>query len=162
MSKLTSDNRHRQPMMIPFTIEAQLQAYSQENERYELLWHAWKQNKRWLVKLLDLAFSSFPGYSNHDASHADTVLHNIERVLGEERIRGLSASDCFMLLHTAYVHDIGMCITATDRESAVKDSRFNRLLDQFEQSNDPTVQNCARALRRTNYEKLPDRNNASY
>lgn len=161
MSKLTSEER-RHLVAIPFTIEAQLQAYSLENDRYELLWHAWKQNKRWLVKLLDLAFSSFPGYSNHDASHADTVLHNIERVLGEERIQGLSASDCFMLLHTAYVHDIGMCITATDRESALRDSGFNKMLDKFEQSNDPMVKEYAEALRRTRYEKLPDRDNASY
>lgn len=153
---------HDPSMTIPFTIEAQLQAYSSENDRYELLWHAWKQNKRWLVKLLDLAFSSFPGYSNHDASHADTVLHNIERILGEERIRSLSASDSFMLLHTAYVHDIGMCITATDRKNAIKDSQFNKMLDKFEQSSDPAVQNCARALRRTSYEPLPDRESANY
>lgn len=162
MSKLASEEYRRHLVAIPFTIEAQLQAYSLENDRYELLWHAWKQNKRWLVKLLDLAFSAFPGYSNHDASHADTVLHNIERVLGEERIQGLSASDCFMLLHTAYVHDIGMCITAADRESAIKDNGFNKMLDKFEQSNDPMVREYAEALRCTRYEKLPDRDSASY
>lgn len=157
-----SEPFRRPPVPIPWTIEAQLQAYSNGNDRYELLWHAWKQNKRWLVKLLDLAFSSFPGYSSHDASHADTVLHNIERILGEERIRGLSASDCFMLLHTAYIHDIGMCITAEDRESAIRDSRFNKMLDTFEQSSDPMVQKFAQALRRTDYEQLPDRENARY
>lgn len=157
-----SEPFRRPPVPIPWTIEAQLQAYSNGNDRYELLWHAWKQNKRWLVKLLDLAFSSFPGYSSHDASHADTVLHNIERILGEERIRGLSASDCFMLLHTAYIHDIGMCITAEDRESAIRDSRFNKMLDTFEQSSDPMVQKFAQALRRTDYEQLPDRENACY
>lgn len=163
MSRFADSEPSRRPSVpFPWTIEAQLQAYSNGNDRYELLWHAWKQNKRWLVKLLDLAFSSFPGYSSHDASHADTVLHNIERILGEERIRGLSASDCFMLLHTAYIHDIGMCITAEDRESAIRDSRFNKMLDTFEQSSDPMVQKFAQALRRTDYEQLPDRENARY
>ena len=33
-------------LWIPFTIEAQLEQYSKRNERYELLWHAWKQNKQ--------------------------------------------------------------------------------------------------------------------
>ncbi|MBD5169663.1 MAG: hypothetical protein HDT20_06050 [Oscillibacter sp.] len=143
-------------LTLPLTIEAQLERYSRSNnDRYELLWHAWKQNKRWLSKLLELAFPSFPGYSQHDASHAETVLHNIERVLGEQRIRCLSASDCFMLLHTAYIHDIGMCITAEDRDTIIRQDGFNAMLDRFARSNDSSIREWAGILQRTRYEEIP-------
>lgn len=140
---------------VPFTIESQLERYSKYNERYELLWHAWKQNKRWLVKLLELTFPSFPGYSQHDSSHAETVLHNIERVLGECRIRALSASDCFMLLHTAYIHDIGMCITAEDRNDIIHQDGFIDMIDQYAKSEDVNLREWANTLRKNRYEDIP-------
>ena len=79
------------------TIEGQLERHyldERHTERNEVLWHAWCQNKRWLSQLLEATMSSFPTYSKHDESHAVTVLHNIEMILGEDRIRELSASDC--------------------------------------------------------------------
>ena len=87
------------------TIERQLEKYYEKEkhaERNAVLWHAWCQNKRWFSQLLETTLGSFPSYSRHDESHAQTVLHNIELILGEDRIRELSASDCFMLLHTVY------------------------------------------------------------
>ncbi len=143
-------------LWIPFTIEAQLEQYSKRNERYELLWHAWKQNKRWLIKLLELTFPSFPGYSQHDSSHAETVLHNIERVLGEHRIRSLSASDCFMLLHTAYIHDIGMCITADDRSEIIHQDDFVSMIDRYSKSGDINLREWADTLRKTQYDEIPE------
>ena len=62
------------------TIERQLQIYERHpdgNERAATLWHAWYQNKQWLIRLLELTLASFPSYSRHDSSHADAVLHNI-------------------------------------------------------------------------------------
>jgi len=102
------------------TIEGQLEYYyknGQHAERNGVLWHAWCQNKRWLSQLLETTMGSFPTYSKHDESHAKTILHNIEMILGERRIETLSASDCFMLLHTVYIHDIGMVITYKEREN---------------------------------------------
>lgn len=69
------------------TIEQQLQFYERRpegNERAATLWHAWHQNKQWLIRLLELTLASFPSYSRHDSSHADAVVHNIERILGEK------------------------------------------------------------------------------
>lgn len=53
-------------------------------------------------------------YSMHGVSHAQSVLHNIEMILGEKQIANLSSSDCFLILHVVYIHDIGMCITLSD------------------------------------------------
>ena len=109
-----------------YTIEQHLKIYADAEdamERHKILWHAWNQNKRWLSQLLEWTLSSFATYSYHNASHAETVIHNIERILGTERIRELSATDCFMILHTAYMHDIGMSISAAERENMMQDCK---------------------------------------
>ena len=112
---------------MPLTIERKLKAYSEcENhiERHEIMWHEWNHNKRWLTQIQELILPSFPSYSRHDASHSETIIHNIEMLLGEENIQQLSATDCFAILHTVYIHDIGMCITHADREEILKNKKF--------------------------------------
>ena len=72
-------------MNLPLTIEGQLEAYAKEEgstERHEILLTTWKQNKRWITQLLEGNLGLFPSFSRHDASHALTVLRNIEMILG--------------------------------------------------------------------------------
>lgn len=136
------------------TIERQLQIYEShpyKSERSAILWHAWHQNKKWLIRLLELTLSSFPSYSRHDASHADAVLHNIERILGEDRIQELSATDCFAILHTVYVHDIGMAILASDRENIVRSDDFVEMLDMLTEGADKDLKNAALQLKKNCY-----------
>lgn len=136
------------------TIEGQLEYYyksDQHTERNEILWHAWCQNRRWLSQLLEITMGSFPTYSKHDESHAKTVLHNIEMILGENRIRELSASDCFMLLHTVYIHDIGMVITYEEREKIVNNDKFLDMIQEMEHENDPVFQRAVKALQKHDY-----------
>lgn len=145
------------------TIEEQLENYylgERHTERHEVLWHAWCQNKRWLSQLLETTLSSFPTYSKHDESHARTVLHNIELVLGQDRIRELSASDCFMLLHVTYIHDIGMVITYEDREKIVQNDRFIEMIMQMEDENDPVFQKAISALQKKDYSYTDDKEQA--
>lgn len=116
---------------ITITIEEYLESYGKydnSTERHRRLWHAWAHNKGWLEKLLQWTMNSFPGYSMHDASHAESVLHNIEMMLGEHGICQLSASDCFLILHTVYIHDIGMCITDSKRKEIMQDKEFVQYL----------------------------------
>ena len=116
---------------IALTIEEQLEKYTQyENstERHDALWHGWMHNKRWMSQVLEWVLLSFPNYSRHDESHAVSVLHNIEMLLGDEVIRQLSASDCFLLLNSAYVHDIGMYITESEREEILISGEFRDFL----------------------------------
>lgn len=136
------------------TIESQLEYFyknGQHTERNGILWHAWCQNRRWLSQLLETTMGSFPTYSKHDESHAKTVLHNIEMILGEKRIKELSASDCFMLLHTVYIHDIGMVITYKDREDIVKNVKFIDMINEMEDENDPVFQRAIKALKKRDY-----------
>lgn len=134
---------------LPLTIEKRLRMYSEEDdhdERHEILWHAWNQNKRWLAQLLQMTMLSFPTYSLHNDSHAKSVLYNMEKILGEDRINCLSPTDCFMLLHVAYIHDIGMCITADDKEAMYRSDEFIYLLEKLRDNGDLDMKNAANSL----------------
>lgn len=140
---------------LPLTIERQLERYVKQEhhtERHEILWHAWHQNKRWIKLLLEGNAWSFPNYSRHDESHAQTVLHNIELILGEERIEKLSATDCFLILHTVYIHDIGMIITAAERKAIVTDEKFIQMVNYLEKEGDGSLRRAVLALKKPDYE----------
>lgn len=116
---------------VSLTIERKLKAYAEcvnHTDRHEILWHEWNHNKRWLTQVQQLILPSFPSYSKHDISHSESVVHNIEMLLGEDNIENLSATDCFVLLHTVYIHDIGMCITHDERMEILHNESFHEYL----------------------------------
>ncbi|MDO4340497.1 MAG: hypothetical protein Q4C91_20810 [Eubacteriales bacterium] len=134
---------------IPMTIERQLKRYAtceNHTERHEVLWHEWNHNKRWLTQVQQLILPSFPSYSLHDATHSESILHNIEMLLGEENIMQLSATDCFMILHTVYIHDIGMCLTYEDRTNFLKERKFQEYLENILNTGSPEMKEFARRL----------------
>lgn len=134
---------------ISLTIEKKLKAYSEcpdHTQRHEILWHEWNHNKRWLIQLQELILPSFPSYSRHDVSHSEAVIHNIEMLLGEKNIMELSATDCFVLLHTVFIHDIGMCITHAEREEILANSKFKEFVDVMAGEADSDMGKYARVL----------------
>lgn len=144
-------------MNIPLTIEKQLENYAKKEghmERHETMWHAWCQNKRWLEQLLQITLHSFPTYSRHDVTHALAVLNNIEMILGQERIAELSATDCFVLLHTVFIHDIGMCITQQDRKDIIENEEFINMVDELQTSGDDTTRRAIEILKQTDYDNV--------
>lgn len=139
---------------LPWTIEQQLKAYADakgHTERHEILQQSWEQNRRWLAQKLEFTLVGFPNYSQHNETHCRAVIHNIECLLGEEEIRRLSPTDCFAILMTVYLHDLGMCITDADREEIIKSKEFLNWIEQLEQTSDPEYQNAVKALKRTDY-----------
>ncbi len=143
---------------ISLTIEQQLKRYTddkQKTERHEILWHAWNHNKHWLRQLQQWILISYPHYSQHDESHSMSILQNIEMLLGESQIRLLSASDCFLILHLAYIHDIGMCITYDDRLKLVKSTEFICFLRERARSNNGLTKRYAELLL-TYCEEMPE------
>ena len=141
-------------MKLPLTIEGQLEAYAAAKEgtaRHEILWTTWKQNKRWITQLLEGNLGLFPSFSRHDASHALTVLRNIEMILGESRIALLSASDCFMILHTVYIHDVGMIITDAQKKEIVTNEKFIEMIDELSSAGDESSKKAAEILKRSEY-----------
>nr|WP_236986068.1 ATP-binding protein [Marinagarivorans cellulosilyticus] len=67
----------------------------------------------------------------HDASHSKQILINIERLLGEESISLLSATDIWLLLESAYWHDIGMVVPHADQLTAEQSSGFSDLVENI-------------------------------
>lgn len=142
---------------IPINLERHLKAFNDNinaTERHQILWNTWCQNKRWLTHLLEYVLSSFQTYSMHDKTHAESVIHNMELILGEERIKSLSATDTFMLLHIAYIHDIGMCITEADKKAIIKSEEFIELIEQAKSSPDPQVRNFAQKMDKNSNEPV--------
>lgn len=147
-------NYENSRMHTAHTIERQLKLYAKSEdatERHQVLWHSWNQNKRWLAQMLEWTLPSFQTYSYHNATHSDSILHNIERLLGEERIKQISATDCFMLLHAAYMHDVGMSISAAERLEMVQDDKFIDMIERLEAEGDSDMRKAAQSVLQTSY-----------
>src|SRR5699024_12127249 len=67
----------------------------------EELYSLWKLLKKRMEDKLIHSQSLFVNYSLHDGSHSKSIIHAIERFLGEERIYKLSATDIRSEEHTS-------------------------------------------------------------
>ena len=100
----------------------QLQAGTQNN--LKLLESQWHFDKQLIPKVLQQVAQLFPHYSRHDQSHSEQILVNIERLLGPQRISMLSATDTWLLLESAYWHDIGMVVPNQALKDAIESQEF--------------------------------------
>ena len=57
-----------------------------------------------------------PEYDDHSVKHAEGVLGNIDRIIGEKGIKKLSVYDLFILAASAYLHDWGMALTGYEEK----------------------------------------------
>lgn len=71
----------------------------------------WREDKRYYCSFTETTMFDFQHYSMHDRSHSINILQNINMILGDERVNLLSVSDLWLLLESAYCHDIGMAVT---------------------------------------------------
>lgn len=95
------------------SIESQLEEIASENPKYKELWATWNLNKKTLEPILNAIIKDYPHYSLHDYSHSESILLNIERILGNKNIEKLSPTDLWLILHVAYLHDFGMVLLDT-------------------------------------------------
>ncbi|MFG0629948.1 hypothetical protein [Pseudomonas sp. xss_2] len=84
----------------------------------------WGFDEALIPKALQNIAALFPHYSRHDESHSKQILVNIERILGEEGVSQLSATDIWLLLESAYWHDIGMVVSKRDQIDAFSNPAF--------------------------------------
>lgn len=70
----------------------------------------WEFDSRLMAQALQSNSVSFPHFSLHDASHSESILAYVGKVLGNSRIAKLSATDLWMMLSAAYYHDSGMIV----------------------------------------------------
>lgn len=92
-----------------YSLERHLKNYA-EDSPVSVLYEVYISNKRQIIKVLENIKIHFSNYTDHGSQHSKSIIASIEDVLGEERIKSLSACDTFLILMTSYLHDIGMYI----------------------------------------------------
>jgi hypothetical protein len=89
-------------------LESHLASWACQDKRYEYINAVWITSKHKFSQELEAVSHAYSGYSRHDASHSAQIISAIEKMLGQDRIMQLSATDTWLLLMCAYTHDIGM------------------------------------------------------
>lgn len=118
---------------MPLTLERHFSNLAQYYPNVQDLHGLWRLLKKRIEDKLIHSRGVFVNYSLHDGSHSRSVLQIIERFLGEERIRQLSATDTFMLLVCTYAHDYGMAQTFNKIYAILGSSEFERFLKDMDE-----------------------------
>ena len=111
-------------------IEDRLKQVAIDQPEYAELWSTWNLNKQALEPVLNAIIKDYPHFSFHDASHSESILLNVERLLGNENIKKLSPTDLWLLLHVSYLHDFGMVILDTKLYDIWKSTEFQDFLKE--------------------------------
>lgn len=101
-----------------------------EGTQSEILYAQWNYDKKVIPVALNAVSNLFPHYSLHDESHSITIINNIVRIIGKEKLEKLSAIDIWLILEASYSHDIGMVVSS---EKLVKAIQSNDFLDFFKE-----------------------------
>lgn len=96
----------------------------------------WRVRKQIYKSYIRSIVFDFEHYSQHDDTHSINILNAIEMVLGRNRVKLLSTSDLWLLLESAYFHDIGMALSEKEIRSMWKDQKFHTYLIKVLAGND--------------------------
>ena len=129
-----------------YTLEKHLKLLSEQDKDYEVLYSIWMLNKQNLSQGLSLISNTYPHYSKHDISHSMTIVDNIQRLLGEERIKQLGATDTFLILMACLTHDIGMILTHKLVEEEWSKKSFKDILTKLSNYKDSVISEYANLL----------------
>lgn len=97
-------------------------------EAYRVLVNFWHCTKIHVPNVLSCVSQVFPHYTKHDASHSNAILDSIERMLGKEAIEKLSVTDLWLLLCSAYYHDIGMYLSGDKIKECFESEKFENFV----------------------------------
>lgn len=135
----------REEQILPYKLERHL-AEVCNNEAYANLLSVWNINKKMCHDVLSTVVMNYPHYTKHDITHCEAIITNIEMLLGEEAIRVLSPTDTWLLLHAAYLHDLGMVIECRKIEDNWESAEFQEYLHELEDSEDDSLAENAKFI----------------
>lgn len=95
-----------------------------KDEGCSILVSKWNYDSTLIPEALETIPLIFPHFSKHNKSHSETILNNIVNVLGKNVIEQLSSTDLWLILESAYCHDLGMVITVEMINAALQDGSF--------------------------------------
>lgn len=84
----------------------------------------WDFDQKELKSALSSIQEYFPHYTLHGESHSIKIINNIIKILGIETLNKFSSLDLWLLLESAYVHDIGMYLTSDRIKDTLKSPGF--------------------------------------
>lgn len=97
------------------------------DDNVKILLSQWEFDQKLVGKALENIGGFYPHFSNHNASHSQQILVNIERMLGDD-IDLLSATDTWLILEAAYWHDVGMLVDAQNAKAVHSNPDFNFMI----------------------------------
>lgn len=106
---------------------AHLKKKCEEDDNVKILLSQWEFDQKLVGKALENIGGFYPHFSNHNASHSQQILVNIERILGND-IELLSATDTWLILEAAYWHDVGMLVDAKNAKEVHSNPDFNFMI----------------------------------
>lgn len=133
-------------IILPYKLEQHLIEICNNDATYANLLSVWNINKKMCQDVLSTVVMNYPHYTKHDISHFEAIITNIEMLLGEDAIKALSPTDTWLLLHAAYLHDIGMVIECNKIEKNWESKEFQNYLQESENSNDDELAQNARFI----------------
>ena len=133
-------------LILPYKLEQHLTEICNSSATYKNLLSVWNINKKMCQDVLNTVVMNYPHYTNHDVSHCEAIITNIEMLLGEKVIRALSPTDTWLLLQAAYLHDIGMVIECKKIEQNGESKEFQEYLHEMEDSNDDSMAKNAKFI----------------
>lgn len=120
-----------------------LKAKAEEDKNIAILLAQWEFDEKLVGKALENISSYYPHFSSHNASHSHQILVNIERLL-DKNIIELSATDTWLLLESAYWHDVGMLFNSQQVQDIIKDSKFNEYVESLANDNSQDLHEFAK------------------
>ena len=128
--------------MVKNSLELHLKTLCDENPEFISLYATWNLNKKTCTEVLKNVVVNYPHFSMHDVTHAEAVVTKIEMLLGE-RVNKLSPTDTWLILHTAYAHDLGMVLKWEEIEKIWNSRDFLQFLQFCSTSNDSELKEAA-------------------
>ncbi len=132
--------------MTEYKLESHLSALCQRYPQYEDLQATWILNKRSCSEALKGILLRYPHFSMHDSSHAEAVIAKMEMILGE-RVACLTPTDVWLLLHTAYAHDLGMIVLWKEIKELWSQHEFQNYLEELSSSFDSELREAAQFVK---------------
>lgn len=119
-----------------YKLETHLKYLCENNPEYKNLCSSWELNKTTYKNILATIQLNYPHYSLHDSTHSESIITNIEMILGEDRIKKLSPTDTWLILNCAYLHDFGMVLLYSNIEREWSTEDFQKYLKKLKKSSD--------------------------
>ena len=128
---------------LTFTLEQHLKNHAECEENARRLLESFHIIREKMIVNLRPVISLFPHYSEHSHEHSEHIISAIENLLGKSRIEKLSPADTWMLLVSAYMHDIGMLVQGKELEADWNTPEFQQHIQTCMSSNDIELKNAA-------------------